>query len=149
MSRIGYDEYGCDGEWATICWRGAVASAFRGKRGQSFLREMLAAMDAMPVKELVANDIVREGSVCAIGTVAVARKMSTDHIDPEDREMVAANFGIAPAMVAEIVYENDENGPRQYRGIYGDERPPGETDAERWTRMRKWTAESIADEVTP
>jgi hypothetical protein len=43
--------------WSHIRWRGAVASAIRGGRGQAFLREMLAAMDAMPVKRLVANEL--------------------------------------------------------------------------------------------
>ena len=51
MSRSGYtDDF--DDQWALIRWRGAVTSAIRGKRGQEFLREMAAAMDAMPEKSL-------------------------------------------------------------------------------------------------
>lgn len=49
MSRSGYCDDGENG-WATICWRGAVKSALRGKRGQSFLLELAEAMDAMPTK---------------------------------------------------------------------------------------------------
>lgn len=44
-----------------IRWRGAVASAIRGKRGQAFLREMLAALDAMPEKRLIAGSLVFDG----------------------------------------------------------------------------------------
>jgi hypothetical protein len=37
MSRSGYsDDYGDDEPWQLIMWRGAVASAFRGRRGQPF-----------------------------------------------------------------------------------------------------------------
>jgi len=31
-------------------WRAQVQSAIRGKRGQAFLKELAAAMDAMPEK---------------------------------------------------------------------------------------------------
>lgn len=44
MSRSGYND-DCDG-WALIRWRGAVNSAINGKRGQAFLRELVAALDA-------------------------------------------------------------------------------------------------------
>jgi hypothetical protein len=46
MSRSGYDE-SCDDNWGLICWRGAVASALRGRRGQAFLRELVDALDAV------------------------------------------------------------------------------------------------------
>lgn len=59
MSRSGYSEEEDEpGQFAM--WRGQVASAIRGRRGQTLLREMLAAMDAMPVKRLIANSL-REG----------------------------------------------------------------------------------------
>jgi hypothetical protein len=60
MSRSGYTE-DCEDQWQLIRWRGAVRSAIRGKRGQAFLRELLAALDAMPEKRLIAGDLVFEG----------------------------------------------------------------------------------------
>jgi hypothetical protein len=134
MSRHGYvDDYDKDGTGGL--YRGAVVRAFRGKRGQDFLREMAAALDAMPVKELVAGEIVRDGAhVCAIGSVAVARGRDVAKLDVEDWEAVAKTFGIANSMVREITYENDD-GPR-------------ETDAERWTRMRKWVDRKIVATTT-
>lgn len=60
MGRSGYSD-GCDNDWSLICYRGAVKSAIRGKRGQAFLREMLAAMDALPEKRLISGDLVFEG----------------------------------------------------------------------------------------
>lgn len=56
MSRSGYTDDGWDDEsaqWAAIRYAGALKSAVRGKKGQAFLRELLAALDAMPVKRLI------------------------------------------------------------------------------------------------
>jgi len=133
MNRSGYsDDFD---EWSLIRWRGAVASAFKGKRGQAFLRELLAALDALPEKRLIAEDLMNEqGEVCAIGAVCKARGIDTTLIDPYCRETVAAAVGIAPAMAAEISYENDE---------WGDVTPTG-----RYARMHKWI-ESEIREVKP
>lgn len=65
MSRSGYIDDGDIEHWDLIRWRGAVASAIRGKKGQSFLLEMLHAMDALPEKKLIAHDLLKDGSVCA------------------------------------------------------------------------------------
>ncbi len=129
MSRSGYSE---DCETMNL-WRGSVERAIRGKRGQAFLREMATALDAMPAKALVTEEIVRgDGNVCAIGAVAVARGISVAGVDVYDAEEVAEKFGIARALACEIAFENDECGPR-------------ETPEERWTRMRTWVSAQIAE----
>lgn len=63
MSRSGYiDELD---QWDLIRYRGQVASAIRGKRGQAFLRDLLAALDAMPEKRLIAGTFERDdGDMC-------------------------------------------------------------------------------------
>lgn len=132
MSRSGYSD-DCDG-WSLIRWRGAVNAAINGKRGQAFLREMLATLDAMPEKRLIADDLVDEGgSVCAIGSVGVARGVNMDAIDPHDRDQVAQAFGIAPAMAAEIEFIND----RDYCWA-------PETPEQRFARVRAWAAKQLA-----
>jgi hypothetical protein len=94
MSRSGYSD-DCDEPYLLNLYRANVDRTIAGKRGQAFLREMAAALDAMPVKELVADDIVRdENHVCAIGSVALARKMDVANVDPYDGDSVAAAFGI-------------------------------------------------------
>lgn len=127
MSRSGYSD-DCDG-WSLIRWRGAVTSAIRGNRGQAFLREMLAALDALPDKRLIAHDLEAGGAVCAIGSVGKSRGLDMSGIDPEDKDAVAAKFGIAPALAAEIVYENDEF--REWAAVK-------ETPEQRFIRMRQW-----------
>lgn len=132
MSRSGYSD-SCDG-WDLIRWRGAVAQATRGVRGQQFLKELLAALDAMPEKRLIANHLeVQEVGVCAIGCLGKAKSIDMANLDPEEPEQVAKAFGIASALVQEIVYHNDECG--SWDG--------SETPEQRWQRMRNWVSEQI------
>lgn len=138
MSRSGYSD-DID-ESALNLWRGAVESAIRGKRGQAFLRELLADFDAMPVKELVANDFQVDGQFCTLGVIADKRGVDVSDIDPEDEytapKTIAKRLGIARSMAAEIMFENDE--PWAYRKI-------AETPTYRWIRMRRWIAEQIKE----
>ena len=131
MSRSGYSE-DCDG-WALVRWRGAVKSAIRGQRGQAFLRELLAALDAIPDKRLIAEELVdAQGAVCALGSVGKMRGMDMSGIDYEEPECVAQAFGIPRALAAEIEFENDED-------FCYKEAPEA-----RWHRMRKWVESLIA-----
>jgi hypothetical protein len=135
MSRSGYSE-DCDN---LGLWRATVARSINGKRGQAFLREMAAALDAMPAKELINGDVVRsDKSVCAIGSVALARGLNVAELDVTDRDSVGKTFGIAPALAAEIAFENDDDFG------YGDRTP-----AERWTRMRKWVSANLRPSSEP
>ena len=108
MSRSGYEDSADCSNWSMLRWRGAVASAIRGKRGQAFLREMLTALDAMPEKQLIAAELEKSGQVCAIGCVGKARGIDMSELDPNDRETVAEVFGISAALAAEIMWTNDE-----------------------------------------
>jgi hypothetical protein len=136
MSRSGYID-DVSNSWENICWRGAVKSAINGARGQKLLREMLAALDAMPEKVLIKNALIEDGRMCALGTVGVARGTPLDKIDPENPEQVAKTFDIAPALAREIAWVNDE-GPNGW----WDER---ETPAARWHRVREWVAAQIIE----
>jgi hypothetical protein len=110
LGRSGYDDYDgdCD-QWANIRWRGAVSSAIRGKRGQAFLKEMLAALDVLPEKKLIAGELELDGQVCALGAVGKVRGIDMSDINPEDYAHVAKTFGIPRALACEIMYENDCN----------------------------------------
>lgn len=161
MSRSGYsDDYDEDGTGGL--WRGAVARSIQGKRGQVALRELAAAMDAMPVRQLAAESLVTaDGAFCTLGVLGSVRGMDMSTIDPDDWDAVAAAFGIAPAMVREIVYLNDESvcehewvdveicGPmRPHYPEYGRhvqfvcvERL--DVAGRRWQYMRDWVAKNI------
>jgi hypothetical protein len=152
MSRSGYTDDCDDDPLAAGRWRGRVASAIRGKRGQAALRETLAALDAMPVKELAAESLVTaDGECCTLGALGAARGLDMSRLDPDDPDAVADAFNIAAPLAREIVYFNDEWGwryeehPWVMRNHY--DHPPSyrveETPAERWARMRAWVAERI------
>jgi hypothetical protein len=138
MSRHGYrdDCWDDDNNIHIINYRGAVASAFRGARGQAFMQEMLESMAALPTQELVAGELVgttmtsyghwgmfEVPCACALGSVALRRGMDVSNLDIEDYTAVAAAFGISEAMAREIMYENDEYGV---------------TDAARFSFIRRW-----------
>lgn len=142
MSRSGYVD-DCDEQWQFALWRGSVASAIRGRRGQSFLKEMLASLDAMPVKRLIAGDLVapelvpcshwglfETESVCAIGALGKARGIDMSSMDPEDAATVAGAFNIADCLAREVVCLNDEH--------YDPETPE-----RRFERMRAWIVSEI------
>jgi hypothetical protein len=136
MGRSGYNkDCDCD-NWRLIMWRGAVASAFRGKRGQAFLKEMLSALDGLPEKKLIADDLERDGGVCAIGAVGRARgiDMSSVHEYDYAAPCVAEIFGIPKALAAEIMWMNDE-------AVYWSE-----TEEQRYTRVRDWLKQVIVTE---
>lgn len=134
MSRSGYSD-GCDDQWQLIRWRGQVASAIRGKRGQKLLRDLVEALDAMPEKRLITNELTCENGVCALGAVAVKRGIDVSKVDPEDAQTVAAKFDIAYALACEIVFENDE-------GFWKTE-----TAEQRWQRMRDWAVNRLREET--
>jgi hypothetical protein len=130
VSRSGYTD-DCEG-WELIRWRGAVASAIRGKRGQDFLRKMLAALDAMPGKRLIANELEMDGEVCAIGAVGRMQGIDMSNIDPSEPEEVGAAFNIPCALVKEISSVNDE---WDWRG----------TPEQRFETVRKWVVAQLTN----
>jgi hypothetical protein len=154
MSRSGYCD-DIDDPLALGRWRAQVKSATRGRRGQKLLREMLAALDAMPEKRLIGHELefsserieqqkakwpwidaevpegVRDGDVCALGAVGKARGLDMAVIDPEDNETVALTFDIAEPLAREIAFMNDEGSAYL------------ETPEQRWQRMRAWVAGEI------
>lgn len=128
MSRHGYSD-DCDDALALGRWRGQVASAIRGKRGQTLLKDLVEALDAMPEKKLIKGELKANGQVCALGALGVKRGLNLDDLDPEDSETVAEVFNVAEQLAKEIVYKNDEC-------CFG-------TDEERWEQMREWAQSKI------
>lgn len=147
MSRSGYVD-DVDDTLALGRWRAQVKSAIRGKRGQSFLRELAKAMDAMPEKVLIASQLIDdEGDCCTIGVVCKLRSLDVSTVDCQDPTEVGSLVGIAHQLAAEIEYENDECGDRYERTEAGSFKRVAETPEERWVRMRKWVQSHIKEEL--
>lgn len=129
MGRSGYSD-NCEN---LELWRQAVHNAIHGKRGQAFLRRMATALDSMPARRLISGDLVCGAGVCAMGSVALAEGIDTSEIRPGDRDSVAELFKIAPALAAEIAFENDQDF-----AYHRDATPE-----QRWERMRTWVDEHL------
>lgn len=133
MSRSGYVDDGEFGGWDLIMFRGQVASAIRGKRGQAFLRELLGALDAMPEKRLIAEELRDGGEVCALGSIGARRGVDLEALDPEDYDTLAGVFGVARQLIQEIEWMNDE-------GVWAA------SPEQRWEAMRAWVVSNLKPE---
>lgn len=110
MSRSGYTDDRED-NWRFIMYRGAVASATKGERGQTLLRELLQALDEMPARQLVANEFEAAGAYCTLGVIGARRGVDIKTFDTESGEYderIGPAFNVADALVREIMYLNDE-----------------------------------------
>lgn len=132
MSRSGYTDE--DDENRIGLYRGNIARATRGKRGQRFFRELVAALDAMPEKRLIEGKLEHEeGDVCTLGALRKAKGVALEPLRESDWDKLGKAFDVAPMLTQEVMFENDDDF-----GYYGEETPEA-----RWTRMRKWAAEQI------
>lgn len=134
MSRSGYNDGGWESKeecWSYIRYRGAVKSAINGKRGQAFLVELLKALDALPSKELISQELEHDGAFCALGAVGKARGINMANVDVEDRDAVSNLFNIPVSFACEIMFENDEGA------WYVD------SDSNRFDRMRNWALNNL------
>lgn len=123
MSRSGYSD---ECEYLDF-YRANVERAIKGKRGQSFLAEMAAALDSMSERILIADELIdSSGDVCALGSVCKKRGLDVSRIDYEDAASVAKALRISRPLAAEIEFLNDEYPIHS------------ETPEQRWKRMRQW-----------
>jgi hypothetical protein len=147
VSRSGYSK---DCENVQL-WRGNVERATRGKRGQAFFINLVAALDAMPVKRLVANELqTTAGEVCTLG--ALNRRKGGDAaaldaaINGENYGTLGEAFDIPGMLAQETMYVNDEGGPvTRWRCEGGGWVRDEETAEARWARIRAWAAKQIKE----
>ena len=110
-----------------------IAAAIRSKRGQTLLRDLLAALDAMPDKKLIAGDFVRpNGSCCALGVLGLARGIDPEYLSAlgDDYDRTSKSFGVSISLIRHIQNENDH-------------RLKNATQQERWAHVREWVASNI------
>jgi hypothetical protein len=132
MSRHGYSDE-CEN---VAMWRGVIASASRGKRGQAFFRALVEALDAMPDKRLIADELQTEdGEVCGLGCLARVRGLDLRGVDAEDWSKLGEIFDIASQLAQEVMFMNDA-------GTCGPWTPEN-----RWRFVRDWAARQIRVEA--
>lgn len=166
MSRSGYVD-DMDDTLALGRWRAQVASATRGKRGQKLLRDLLAALDAMPEKRLVAYELEISATadekhaqswVKLFNDPAAADRYRKDIVEKrpaEYREGDVCALGalgrvrgldmtdLDPEECEGVAAAFDIASPLAREIVYMNDEGPSETPEQRWQRMRKWVAAQI------
>lgn len=124
--------------------------ALKGKRGKAFLRELEAALLTLSEKRLIEGRVCEEGQVCAMGALALKRKVDSGMQVKEALEWLEAeapeegyadetgrfmekHFGIMERLSIHAAYVNDEYG------AYGRQ-----TAEERYGKVLKWVQEELA-----
>lgn len=155
MSRISYNEPEDDADFLRVCaFEANTKRHLKGKKGQAALKELEAALIALPEKRLVYSKfVVRHGEaddigeVCALGALALKRcmdkgltrseaikKIEQDGPDPDDEgwgatENTAEYLKVKVNFAWEVMERNDEYG--------------GPTPEERYKRVLAWVREQI------
>jgi hypothetical protein len=151
MSRINY----CDDEDfqnQAFLWEANQERSIKGRKGQAALRELEAALLALPEKQLIADELENaEGQVCAVGALArfkgkenpmVGDSFGSEEdnltINEDKIERVTVDFAQelgVPRMVAiAIVHENDD----EWKPV---------TPEQRYRRVLGWTQRQLSGKV--
>jgi hypothetical protein len=132
MTRISYSE---EEPWqgAFELFRANTDRQLAGRKGQATLRELEAALLALPEKRLISNAIACGDEVCAVGALLVARRVAKG----EDRDEVLARY-------QRVEPEDDEWGDYDAYDGYED---PTETiaAAEGVPRLVAWRLAELND----
>jgi hypothetical protein len=124
MSRSGFHEiydYDRDAILSMGRTKGQILSASRGKRGQAFFRKALAALDKMEDKRLAGGTfgVAQGGCMCLLTSLATETGRASVLTPGRDLEYddticddMADAFNVAPILLRDLVWDNDENAPR-------------------------------------
>lgn len=151
MSRFD-DDYEEDFPNQAALWRANVERAIKGKRGQAFLKELEEALLALPEKKLIEGRVCEMGKVCAMGALALKRRMSTgEKIEDalrwlgdeapmesyayETAAFMEKHFKVLQCLSFEVAYTNDER------------RQKDPTEEARYEKVLAWVRENIAKAV--
>ena len=146
MSRFSGDDY--EGDYgAYALWRQAVKNALTGRKGQAVLRELEAALVALPARRLIGGVLARDGEVCALGALAQHRLGSVptaEYFGCGLEELTAGDvsgwahdeLGLTHALATEVQWENDE-------GAYWRQESP----EERFDRVLRWVQAHLVTTV--
>lgn len=119
-------------------WEANLTRSLAGRRGQQSLRELEAALLALPEKRLVADALETDAGVCAIGALAKFKQYDGDMALPEVLDeyeeykvqdamlKVAKELGLPKLVATAVIAEND------------DSYPPNMTPERRYERVLSW-----------
>ena len=154
MSRITYAEPNSLEE-ELRCWafEGNMARAIKGKKGQRILKELEAALLALPKKRLISDQFATpEGDVCAWAALLLSRTLAAG----------ASRQEAMGAMEKQIDFEpngwNAISGPSQvlkicvplvWAIVERNEEYRGKTPEETYERVLNWVQSNIKEKAKP
>jgi hypothetical protein len=144
--RISYsDEEGFAGQFNL--WQANCARSVAGRRGQNALRELEAALLALPAPRLIMKKLDDGVDCCAIGAL-VRQKRITPQADPDyEMELVGEECGL-PRMVAwKVVELNDIELTSRWEpwsAEYGGGQWVDYTPEERYEAVLRWVRGQLA-----
>src|SRR5258708_7100863 len=124
VMRINYSEDE-DFNNQALMWEANQRRSIKGRKGQSALRELEAALLALPEKRLIANELERkDGEVCAVGALAKFKGVENpmvgdsfgdyDELEVDEYEIEQAiidhaqKLGVPKLVAVAIVGKNDD-----------------------------------------
>ena len=143
MSRFSYDDDEGAIPYGLYCQ--IVRRAISGKPGQKALRELEAALLALPEKRLIESEVCDDGEVCALGALAIYRRVQAGDdraealVDLQEDWGYASEaatvelgeaLGLRQTLATEIVWINDE----ELAGLSPDRR---------YTLMLEWVQRNL------
>ena len=142
MSRSGYDE-GSGDPLELGRWRAQVESAIRDKHGQRFFLDLIAALNALPKKKLINNELEQKNAYSTLDTLDKHHGMDLTKLDIRDWEegdwdKLGGAFNIASQLAQETMHVNDDCDDYYRRTV---------TDEERWRRVREWAVRQLKSET--
>ena len=144
MSRLYQND--CDFDpWMEGQQAGALRSAIRGNRGQRFLRDLVAGLDALPEPKLSAGALEDEETGCCCAFGAVRRYRGADavplYFDPREEDLdpphFAEPFDVAKALAWEVVEANENWSTSNCEA----------TMRQRWAHVRAWATRHLPAHV--
>lgn len=142
--RIGYAEEESFPGQAEL-WEANLRRSLEGRKGQQSLRELEAALLALPEKRLIADELESDkGEVCAVGALAKFKHYSGsmslpevyDELDEYKVEeamlAVAKDLGVPKLVAVAIIQQNDEDAHHHSM-----------TPERRYERLLDWTQQRI------
>ena len=136
-------------------WQANCRRSLRSRQGQAMLRELEAALLALPEKRLVAHTLATEtGDVCAVGALAKYQGHDLTAFDWEyESDAVGIQLGMPRLVAWSVVAQNDIENDGRYEIAEGPSHnrwgSPGysvfiaTTPEERYERMLLWVQEQL------
>jgi len=167
MSRINEDyEPDCiEDELRMWAFQGNIKRAVAGKKGQKFLREMEAALLALPVKRLTKGALAdahehsfpnrlgyvpeATGDVCALGAVAAARAVAAGKDRKGALQELAEKFDPSEqgwVLTDEAAHHLKISHPLAYAVVEKNDECSAKTPEERYERVLAWVQAKLKGE---